>query len=89
MKPPLQHKASEDHPIFVVYARRWWMLLLFSALGLLNNVVCYSFAPVYQLAHDHFGAGMESEQCCLPGKGCFADRCWGGGVVTGLALLRR
>ena len=36
---------------FRVYSSRWVMLAIFSVLAMLNNFVCYSFAPIARIAH--------------------------------------
>jgi hypothetical protein len=41
-------------PSFRVYRRRWLMLALFSMHAICNNLVCYTFAPVTDLAEEYY-----------------------------------
>lgn len=45
---------------YKLYKRRWFVLILFSSLAMLNNVVCYSFASINQFAMQEYPAIGQS-----------------------------
>jgi hypothetical protein len=47
-------------PRFRLYKRRWLMLVLFSIHALCNNMVCYTFAPVSDLADEYYSSDSYS-----------------------------
>jgi hypothetical protein len=42
---------------FKVYPRRWLILAIFCSLELCNNLLCFAFAPISDIAGNFFGGG--------------------------------
>ena len=59
--PPSQFTTPQyttpisKHTIYKLYHRRWFMLLLFASCAFLNNLVCYTFAPIADIAFELYG----------------------------------
>eukprot|EP00808_Paulinella_micropora_P019650 g35424.t1 len=47
--------SASQKGLYVCYLRRWWIMLLFSLLCCLSNMMCYTFAPVETQSAHFFG----------------------------------